>query len=59
MYKKVDTDMNFVDRGEKETVQFWKRKQHFQESIDEREGSRLICFTTDRPLRTENRISGM
>ena len=36
MYKKVDTNMNFVDR-EKETVKFWKENGIFEKSIKERE----------------------
>lgn len=35
MYKKVSSDMNFVDR-EKETVKFWKRKRNFEKSIEEK-----------------------
>ena len=33
MYKKVDTNMNFVDR-EKETVKFWKENGIFEKSIE-------------------------
>ncbi len=35
MYKKVSSDMNFVDR-EKETVKFWKENEIFEKSIEER-----------------------
>lgn len=48
MYKKVDTDMNFVDR-EKETVQFWKENNIFRKSIDEREGSPTYMFYDGPP----------
>ena len=34
MYKKVSSDMNFVDR-EKETVKFWKENEIFEKSIEE------------------------
>ena len=37
MYKKVDTNLDFVDR-EKETAKFWKENNIFQKSIDQREG---------------------
>ena len=44
MYKKVDTNMNFVDR-EKETVKFWKENGIFEKSIKEREGSPMyMCY---------------
>ena len=35
MYKKVSTNLNFVDR-EKETVKFWEENDVFQKSMDER-----------------------
>ena len=35
MYKKVSSDMNFVDR-EKETVKFWKENEIFEKSIEEK-----------------------
>ena len=38
MYKKVTTDMNFVER-EKEVEKFWADHEIFQKSMDEREGS--------------------
>ena len=34
MYKKVSSDLNFVDR-EKETVKFWKENKIFEKSIEE------------------------
>ena len=36
MYKKVVTDMNFVER-EKEVEQFWKDNDIFEKSMKERE----------------------
>ena len=48
MYKKVDTDMNFVDR-EKETVRFWKENDIFRKSIKEREGSPMYMFYDGPP----------
>ena len=37
MYKKVSTNLNFVER-EKETAQFWKDHDIFKKSIETREG---------------------
>ena len=48
MYKKVDTDMNFVDR-EKETVRFWKDHDIFNKSIEEREGCPTYMFYDGPP----------
>ena len=36
MYKKVSTDMNFVER-EKEVEKFWDDENIFQKSMDEKE----------------------
>ena len=48
MYKKVDTDMNFVDR-EKKTVQFWKENDIFRKSIEMREGGPTYMFYDGPP----------
>ena len=48
MYKKVDTDMNFVDR-EKETVRFWKENDIFRKSIAKREGGPTYMFYDGPP----------
>ena len=37
MYKKVSTDMNFVER-EKEVEKFWDDENIFQKSMDDKEG---------------------
>ena len=37
MFRKVSTDMNFVDR-EKEIVKFWKEEDIFNKSLNLREG---------------------
>ncbi len=42
MYKKVSTDMNFVDR-EKEVLGFWKENAIFEKSLELRDGA--PCFT--------------
>ena len=34
MFKKVDTNMNFVER-EREVEEFWKEEDIFQKSIEE------------------------
>ena len=44
MYRKVDTNLNFVSR-EKETEKFWEDNQIFEKSMKEREGSPMY---TDR-----------
>ena len=40
MYKKVSTDLNFVDR-EKATERFWKENQIFEKSMKERDGDEM------------------
>ena len=55
MYKKVSTDMNFVDR-EKETEKFWEDNHIFEKSMEDREGCPQLCFMMDRRLRMVNRI---
>ncbi|MCI8713726.1 MAG: isoleucine--tRNA ligase [Ruminococcus sp.] len=48
MYKKVVTDMNFVER-EKEVEQFWKDNDIFEKSMKEREGSPMYTFYDGPP----------
>ena len=48
MYKKVDTDLNFVDR-EKRVAMFWKDKDIFQKSIQQREGCPTYMFFDGPP----------
>jgi hypothetical protein len=48
MYKKVDTNLDFVDR-EKETAKFWKENNIFQKSIDQREGCPTYMFYDGPP----------
>lgn len=48
MYKKVDTNMNFVDR-EHETVRFWNENDIFKKSIEEREGCPTYMFYDGPP----------
>ncbi len=48
MYKKVDTNMNFVDR-EHETVKFWNENHIFEKSIEEREGCPTYMFYDGPP----------
>ena len=40
MFKKVTTDMNFVER-EKQVEQFWKDEDIFKKSMKLREGSKI------------------
>ena len=48
MYKKVDTDLNFVDR-EKRVAMFWKDKDIFQKSIDQRKDCPTYMFYDGPP----------
>lgn len=48
MYKKVSTDMNFVER-EKEIEKFWADNQIFQKSMEEREGCPEYTFYDGPP----------
>ena len=48
MYKKVSTDLNFVDR-ELETVKFWEDEDIFKKSIELREGSPVYTFYDGPP----------
>ena len=48
MYKKVSTDMNFVDR-EKETEKFWEDNHIFKKSIYERKEGEVYTFYDGPP----------
>ena len=48
MYKKVSTDMNFVER-EKEVEKFWADNDIFRKSMKEREGSPMYTFYDGPP----------
>ena len=48
MYKKVSTDMNFVDR-EKEILKYWKKHDVFKRTISNREGSDIFNFYDGPP----------
>ena len=48
MYKKVSTDMNFVDR-EKEIEKFWIDNKVFQKSMEQREGCPEYTFYDGPP----------
>ena len=43
MYKKVNTDLNFVER-EHNTLKFWQDNQIFEKSVKEREGCPTYMF---------------
>ena len=47
MYRKVDTNLNFVDR-EKEVEKFWKDNKIFEKSMDSRKRARHTHSMTDR-----------
>ena len=48
MYKKVSTDMNFVER-EKKVEKFWADNDIFQKSMKEREGNPMYTFYDGPP----------
>lgn len=48
MYKKVDTNLNFVER-ELEILKFWKENQVFEKSIEQRDGSPIFTFYDGPP----------
>jgi isoleucyl-tRNA synthetase len=48
MYKKVSTDLNFVDR-EKEVLRYWKDNKIFEKSIKAREGGETFTFYDGPP----------
>lgn len=48
MYKKVSTELSFVDR-EKEIVEFWKKNDIFEKSMKNREGGENFTFFDGPP----------
>ena len=48
MYKKVSTNLNFVER-EADVEQFWKDNQIFEKSIEQREGQPVYTFFDGPP----------
>ena len=48
MYKKVDTNLNFLER-EKEIIKFWEDNRIFEESIKKNEGHPEFCFYDGPP----------
>lgn len=48
MFKKVSTDLNFVER-EKEISELWKERNVFKRSIDQREGCDVFTFYDGPP----------
>jgi isoleucyl-tRNA synthetase len=48
MYKKVSTDLNFVER-EKEVIKYWKENQIFAKSLKFREGNESFTFYDGPP----------
>ncbi len=48
MYKKVSTDLNFVER-EAKTAKYWKENRVFEKSIEEREGCPTYMFYDGPP----------
>ena len=58
MYKKVSTDLKFVDR-EKETEKFWEENHIFEKSMENRKRERPIHSMMDLRQQMVNRISVM
>ena len=55
MYKKVDTNLNFLER-EKEIIKFWEDNHVFEESVKKNEGHPEFWLGYARaPRRTRNR----
>ncbi len=48
MYKKVETNLNFLER-EKEIIKFWEENEVFKKSIETREGADEFCFYDGPP----------
>ncbi len=48
MYKKVDTSLDFVER-EKEIIEFWKKNDIFEKSIEKNEGGEEFSFFDGPP----------
>lgn len=48
MYQKVSTKLNFVER-EKEVLEFWKKNQIFETSIEENDGKPMFTFYDGPP----------
>ena len=48
LYKEVSTSLNFVDR-EKEVLEFWKKNDVFNKSIENREGCEVYTFYDGPP----------
>ena len=48
MYKKVDTNLNFLER-EKEIIKYWEENKVFASSIDKNEGNEEFCFYDGPP----------
>ena len=48
LYNKVPTDLKFVER-EKEVVDFWKKQDIFQKTIEARKGAKKYTFYDGPP----------
>ena len=55
-YKKVDTDLKFVDR-EKEVEKFWNEEDIFKKSMENRKEGETYTFYDGPPTANGNRIS--
>jgi len=55
MYKKVSTDLNFVQR-EKEVLKFWNENDIFRKSIEERKNGETYTFYTEKIALSKEQI---
>lgn len=56
MYEKVSSNFDFVSH-EKAVLDFWKKNDIFEKSIENREGCPTYTFTTARRPQTASRTS--
>jgi len=48
LYKKVSTDLNFVER-EKEVLEFWQKNEIFKKSVESSKGKEPFTFYDGPP----------
>ena len=58
MYKKINPNMNFVEREEK-VLKFWKENRIFEKTLERPRTAKSFRSTTDRPPQTASRISAI
>ena len=58
MYRKVETDLNFLPR-EQEVLQFWKENHVFEQSVALRRGAPAYTFYDGPPTANGSRTSAI